>query len=268
MAAAVLTGCIVPLSHAVAFPASVGVVLYGRPQANGTTLYDIGLPGLTSETVTDPTGHVFQPISLQSPPNSTNILGLTQAQALSELAGTWTIARGGFFGFPPPLETYTFSISPFTLDNVFTIPPTITSPANGSTVPTQFAVTFAWPNGVTPPTNRLATWSTNSSIAASSVEVVSGKNSFPVSVSLKSGATQGSLTISVGTTQSLGNYVSPVTTTVTNPTFTYTAGLVFYNLSAPVSVNVTNAPEPDAIALMSVLMFSGAAVRRRRYALP
>lgn len=268
IAVAVLAGCIVPLSHAVAFPASVGIVLYGRPQANGTTLYDIGLPSLFSEIVTGPTGHVFQPISSQSPPNSTNILGLTQAQALSELVGPWTIVRGGFFGFPPQLETYTFSISSFTLDEIFTIPPTITSPANGSTVPTQFAVNFAWPNGVTPPTNRLATWSTNSSIAASSVEVVSGKNSFPVSVSLKSGAAQGSLTISVGTAQSLSNHVSPVTTAVTNPTFSYSAGLGFYNLSAPVSVNVTSVPEPNSIVLVSILMFSGGAVRRRRYALP
>ena len=267
IAAAVLTGCIMPLPHAVAFPASVGIVLYGRPQANGSTLYDIGLPSLFSEVVTNPTGHIFQPIGLQSLPNSTNIVGLTQAQALSELVGPWTIARGGFFGFPPPLETYTFSISPFTLDEIFTIPPTITSPANGSTVPTQFAVNFVWPNGVTPPTNRLATWSTNSSIAASSVEVVSGKNSFPVSVSLKSGATQGSLTISVGTTQSLNNHVSPVTTAVTNPTFTYSVGLGFWDLSAPVSVNVTNVPEPNAIVLMSTFMFSGVAVRRRRYSL-
>src|SRR6476660_8607030 len=91
VAAAVLTGCTVPLSDAVAFPASVGIVLYGRPQANGSTLYDIGLPSLFSEIVTDPTGHVFQPRSVQSPIDSTRILGLTQAQALSELIGPWTI---------------------------------------------------------------------------------------------------------------------------------------------------------------------------------
>ena len=84
LVAGMLAGCIVPLSHAVAFPASVGIVLYGRPQANGSTLYDIGLPNLFSEIVTDPTGHVYQQRSVQSPIDSTRILGLTQAQALSK----------------------------------------------------------------------------------------------------------------------------------------------------------------------------------------
>jgi hypothetical protein len=239
--------------------ASVSVLLYHRPQSTGSVLYDVKVLAGNSpnESITSPGGHAYNGFGA-------GINGLSEHDLFAEIVGQWTILAPQFpWNSSAPVDSYAFSISQFDVANLFTVYPTITNPVDGSVVPPHFALDFEWPQGVTLPSSRVVSSSFSNSISKIDVGVSVGPTSFPVNVTFKPGQTDGTLTMAVGTTQALNQYVSAVTPVTPNPPTTYTATLTFNNLSRSVSFAVS-APEPHTGMLLGFVAVPMLLARLRR----
>lgn len=239
---------------------SLNISLLSKPQPSGEVRYGLRIYASgASQTITDASGQEYL-----SYIGFYRVENLTEAEALSHIIGTWTITARPFGPPTTPVETHTFTVEPFSLENLFTVPPTITAPAQGQVVDRQFNVDFQWPSGTIPPTSRSATWSHSRSIDSVNFDVQLNKLSFPVTVSLEPGETRGDLTFSVGTVQSLSQFLSPVTATTSNPYWEYNPILRFVNYSAERTVIVSTVPEPGTLALWCIASAWILAHRRQR----
>jgi hypothetical protein len=119
-------------------PELSGDILYEARFSGGSTLQTVHLPNGT--IVTAPFGG-----RLESTYSSFDALR-------SAFVGTWTLEFPAFGSRPQ--EFYTFEFSDFPESVLYSVPPVITSPANGSLVPVDFVMTWQWPVDVTPPAGR------------------------------------------------------------------------------------------------------------------
>lgn len=230
-------------SWAISIPSTFNIVLDRQAQPTGPALYEIQVIGLNTfqESAIGPTGRVYQ---LTQP-----VSNLTSEQALAEIVGNWKINSAAPNLPGQPLQLHEFSIAPFSFDSLFTVSPTIVSPTDGSILTSPFTMSWAWPTGVTPPGGKSARSRGGAAGARLDWTSLSG-NAYLATVSFTGSATQASYALRAGSFQSLNSFVSPVTTSVSDPFRSYTAMLGHSSLSLPIQVMVV-VPEPTAIVLIA-----------------
>jgi hypothetical protein len=226
------------------------------PELNGQVSYELRTGGAPAQIA-----HLPNATSLVS----TSFATFNSFDALrNAVVGNWTIDIPAM-GPPKPQELYTFQISDFPESVLYTVPPTITSPSEGSIVPVDFTMTWEWPPSVSPPgrstlVNRIGpvpqTSSNSSSLLGSflSVGVSSrhGNGTIAERVILRAGD------FNVNNANTLLAYMSPITPqqAVSSYEFSHRAQLKSY--SNPVTVFPV--PEPNLLWLTigaGVLVFGG-----------
>jgi len=245
-------------------PLSYRFGIFRLPEIDGSTKFELQVFGLqhrgivhlpNGELVTDP------------PFRDVNIFGQFVFDSISELkaaiVGEWTLE------FPmssfEPHEEYTFEISDFPESTLFAISPNIVSPADGSLVPPEFAMTWAWPVGVTPPSNsatltqRFGPGSRHSAIddpngAELSAEITAehGNGDLAQRLELRAGSYHSDV---------LSDFVSEVTPQQNPSRYSYTIRSPYFNHSTPIEVFVV--PEPALWTSICTAVAWFLAVRRR-----
>lgn len=236
------------------------------PQDSGIATYDIQIDrmfGAFPLTLTAPSGRIwyFSPTGTYSEKYHLTLSDLTESDVLEELVGPWTISSSGSPPYNQAYQMHSFSIDDFS-DSIFSIPPEILSPPDGSIVPPEFTVSFEWPEGVEPPSSRAVTVSyTGFHVVGTRPNV--GQNTFSVGYGFNPGVTHGEMTLRVGTFNHVSQFVSPVTTSEEDPAWDFDVSLTYYNWSAPLSLTGGIVPEPSAALLLCFGLAGLSFVRRR-----
>jgi hypothetical protein len=206
--------------------------------------YHLRIPSLSgfaaALTVTTPDGTTFGP----SPVLHIDVSTPTFAQFGEKFFGVWTILEDPN-GPMQANSTYNFTFSPFTLNDVYSEIPTITTPLDGADAPSTFFLEWQFPSGATP-SNRAVSYSPGGPGADVTFDPSPAPRArFDVDVA-QFGA--GPLHMRAGTVDQLSPYFSPVTLQ-SGPLRTnfVISQPDFFNFSAPISVNIV--PEPQAVFL-------------------
>jgi hypothetical protein len=249
----------------VQFPRSYTIGIFRLPQIDGSTKFELSVPGSSlTEIVHLPNGE-----SVTNPfPNPRTQLGHFVFNSVSELksalVGEWTLEipmSGG-----RPHEEYTFEISDFPESTLFAISPNIVSPTNGSLVPPEFAMMWAWPPGITPP-NRSATLTKRFGPGSRLSYIDNVRASNELSSEITAEHTNGDLAqrleLRAGSHHPdvLADFVSEVTPQQNPSRYTYTIRSPYFNHSTPIEVFVV-VPEP---ATWMLLMCAATLLFGRRY---
>lgn len=247
-----------------ATPANWRMDIRRMPESNGDVSYEVDFTGLLRQVVHLPNGTAITPTSgIDATYNSFNALK-------SSFVGDWTIeipALGTFI----PQELYTFQMSDFPESLLYTIPPVITSPTDGSLVPADFTMTWAWPVGVTPPPSRseLIRRSGPGIAASSSVHSHSPADYLSAAESMRhgSGTIADKAIVRAGdwNVDTLVPYMSAVTPQQANSAYNISLRSFFNSYSTPITVY--SVPEPAGICLLLgglVAVICSASQRGRR----
>jgi hypothetical protein len=229
------------------------------PELNGQVSYQLRASGGLFQTTRLPNG--------QTVPGSSGLTFNSYDALRNALVGTWTLE------FPPPgpsqpQERYTFQMSDFPEPEVYTVPPTITSPSEGTIVPVDFTMTWEWPAGVSPPgrstlVSRFGPGSHNSSSGSSllgsflSLGVTSRHSSGEVAerVVLRAGD------FNVSNENTLLAYMSPIVPQQAVSTYEFSHRPQLKSYSTPVLVFPV--PEPNLVWLtIGILVSGGRRIRR------
>lgn len=158
--------------------------------------------------------------------------------------GTWKL----FEDSVNPMQAdsnYAFTLSPFSLADVHSETPLVTSPTTGSTVPSVFDVSWQYPSGNTTAPKSI-TYSTGAD-----VDFAPG-NELRVSFSVDREVASDPFQFRAGSSSPLAAYMSPVTLLNGHPRSNYGIQASFHNYSLPVRVTVV--PEPATAVLLGLGM--------------
>jgi hypothetical protein len=198
-----------------------------------TLLFGIAMP----KVLTAPDGAIF----------TTGISGQQTVASFAELEqrffGTWTLLEDSFLSGQD--STYTFSLSPFSLNNVFHETPIITTPSNGATVASVFDVEWEYPSGAIPAGRSLERQQSGATPTFAPHPIPQATLHVDLSV-----LTGGVLNFRAGSSDSLSPYLSPVTLQSGPPRSAYTIQGSFRNYSLYTTVNVV--PEPTTTVLLGL----------------
>ena len=198
--------------------------------------------------------------------------GLSFQQVSSLFFGEWSISQ--FDYGTGVVGTQTFTFSPFTLGDVFSEIPTITSPAisgqqsvlvatpdASGVFGADFSLDWEYSSGAIP-TSRTISTSTSGDGDSDITDFVTGANSALVSTVLDPGATSVDFSYTVGSFENIDGFVSAVVADDPATSEILTVGAQFRTLSQASTVTVS-VPEPNA----AFISFAGMAVigsRRRK----
>lgn len=236
--------------------------IYKFPQTDGSTQYHLTVVfGQPQSTIHFPSG-------VSKPGASFDDFTFNSfADLLSATEGNWSITYPAVPVFSQPAETLSFTVANFPESLLSSPPPTITSPPDGSTVGSQFPLTWDWPQGVVPPSDvsiyrhflgpenqTLTTFGTFSTVGSSYNET----SSFP------NYGTPDQLVLRVGTAENtLAPYISAVVSDQSPPQHAVDVVSTVSSYSLPVEVAV-RVPEPGT-AILALVGMLGCVCGRHRY---
>jgi hypothetical protein len=257
--AIVIAGLSIDAEFAIAqFPVVLSFEVNQRPQPGGGLTYElaVGQLGLTTGPSGGGTASLTAPSGLVFAASKTTMNFNTFAELGNTLFGNWT---GNVHPSTGPDGSYKVRVSTFTLSDVFTETPFITSPVPGSTVPNDFVVKWSFPSGAT--SGTLYTEFSNSNLTNSSLPQFGVDGTYSVAFHTQIiQPVPASMSLEIGTQTYL---TSP---TVSNRTGYVSAThfdtfLSFNSRSLAATFNVV--PEPSG-AVLSVGIFALLASRRHR----
>jgi hypothetical protein len=227
------------------FPGTIVFRIDQNAELNGTVSYTVRssvFGAAPRKVLTAPDGITrFGPgPGLQVQASVSSFLELSQ-----RFFGTWNIFEDSTNPFEAD-SNYTFTLNPFSLNDVHNETPIVTSPATGSTVPTVFDVHWQYQSGNNPG-SRSMIWHAGPDVA--DVEFAPGitpSATFTVNDELAPNP----FTFRVGSNSPLAAFMTPVTLLNGHPRSAYSIQASFNNFSLLVPVTVV--PEPTTAVLLGL----------------
>lgn len=232
-----------------------------RPNASGESEYSVDIRNVgvffNQGTLVAPDGTVFSGFG---GPGPNFVEGLTFSEVQSLIAGEWTMNDRVGLPFEPipttPPFRHVFTVTGFTIGDVFTEVPVITTPADDSTVPEMFDLEWEWPPGTTPPSGSFTAVGGSSDVDF----VDTGLTSYDITVNLPVGETSRSVTVFAGSFEELQDFIGPAVSLDAGASRTFEPRLAFR--SSSVGHSLTVVPEPSSAVIAVSILF--AAVGRYR----